>query len=176
MPFEGTNFYLLPFADHVYVRETLQDDSIKNMEDAVRAQLATVKATMNPDEVNILIAHGYVIQAGNDTSEPSDSERPLSIGTSEYVDVSLFEDFDYVASGASAQSPESQKRQSPLQRLDPEVFKIGNPASKADEHRNDRKRQIGDRTPPHQAFARYAHNQKHIFRVDERPIRRLPVF
>ena len=97
--FQGTNFYLLPFADHVYVRETLQDDSIKNMEDAVRAQLATVKATMNPDEVNILIAHGYVIQSGNDTSEPSDSERPLSIGTSEYVDVSLFEDFDYVALG-----------------------------------------------------------------------------
>ena len=97
--FQGTNFYLLPFADHVYVREKLQDDTIKNMEDAIRAQLATVKATMNPNEVNILIAHGYVIQTGNDTSEPSDSERPLSIGTSEYVDVSLFEDFDYVALG-----------------------------------------------------------------------------
>lgn len=97
--FEGTNFYLLPFADHVYVREKLQDDTIKNMEDAIRAQLATVKATMNPNEVNILIAHGYVIQTGNDTSEPSDSERLLSIGTSEYVDVSLFEDFDYVALG-----------------------------------------------------------------------------
>jgi len=97
--FQGTNFYLLPFANHVYVRETLKDDSIKNMEDAVRALLAPIKATMNPDEVNILIAHGYVIQAGNDTSEPSDSERPLSIGTSEYVDVSLFEDFDYVALG-----------------------------------------------------------------------------
>jgi len=80
--FQGTNFYLLPFANHVYVRETLKDDSIKNMEDAVRALLAPIKATMNPDEVNILIAHGYVIQAGNDTSEPSDSERPLSIGTS----------------------------------------------------------------------------------------------
>ena len=97
--FQGINFYLLPFADHVYVRETLKDDSIKNMEDAIRAQLATVKATMNLDEVNILIAHGYVIQSGNDTSEPSDSERPLSIGTSEYVDVSLFADFDYVALG-----------------------------------------------------------------------------
>jgi exonuclease SbcD len=97
--FQGTNFYLLPFADHVYVRETLKDDSIKNMEDAIRAQLATVKATINLDEVNILIAHGYVIQSGNDTSEPSDSERPLSIGTSEYVDVSLFADFDYVALG-----------------------------------------------------------------------------
>lgn len=97
--YQGTNFYLLPFADHVYVREKLKDDSIKNMEDATRAQLAIIKATMNPEEVNILIAHGYVIQAGNDTSEPSDSERPLSIGTAEYVDVSLFEDFDYVALG-----------------------------------------------------------------------------
>jgi DNA repair exonuclease SbcCD nuclease subunit len=27
VPFQGTNFYLLPFADHVFVRETLKDDS-----------------------------------------------------------------------------------------------------------------------------------------------------
>ncbi|MDZ7836342.1 MAG: exonuclease SbcCD subunit D C-terminal domain-containing protein [Alkalibacterium sp.] len=31
--------------------------------------------------------------------EASDSERPLSIGTAEYVDVNLFDDFDYVALG-----------------------------------------------------------------------------
>lgn len=95
----GTNFYLLPFADHVYIRELLQDDSIKNIEDATRVQIEAIKETMNTDEVNILIAHGYVIDYAEDSSEPSDSERPLSIGTSEYVNVHLFDDFDYVALG-----------------------------------------------------------------------------
>lgn len=95
----GTNFYLLPFADHVYIRELLQDDSIKNIEDATRVQIEAIKETMNTDEVNILIAHGYVIDYAGDSSEPSDSERPLSIGTSEYVNVHLFDDFDYVALG-----------------------------------------------------------------------------
>lgn len=95
----GTNFYLLPFADHVFIRELLQDDSIKNIEDATRVQIEAIKATMDPDEVNILIAHGYIIDYSQDTSETSDSERPLSIGTAEYVNVHLFDDFDYVALG-----------------------------------------------------------------------------
>ncbi|CZQ80103.1 nuclease sbccd subunit d [Trichococcus palustris] len=95
----GTNFYLLPFADHVFIRELLQDDSIKNIEDATRMQIEAIKATMDPDEVNILIAHGYIIDYAQDTSETSDSERPLSIGTAEYVNVHLFDDFDYVALG-----------------------------------------------------------------------------
>jgi DNA repair protein SbcD/Mre11 len=95
----GTNFYLLPFADHVFIRELLQDDSIKNIEDATRVQIEAIKATMDPDEVNILIAHGYIIDYAQDTSETSDSERPLSIGTAEYVNVHLFDDFDYVALG-----------------------------------------------------------------------------
>lgn len=54
---------------------------------------------MDPEEINVLIAHGYVINLSDDTSETTDSERPLSIGTAEYVSVELFEDFDYVALG-----------------------------------------------------------------------------
>lgn len=96
---QGTNFYLLPFADHVYIRELLKDDSIKNLEDATRIQIEKIKEMMNPNETNVLIAHGYVINLSNDTSETTDSERPLSIGTAEYVNVELFEDFDYVALG-----------------------------------------------------------------------------
>ena len=96
---QGTNFYLLPFADHVYIRELLQDDSIKNIEDATRVQINKIKETMNKEETNILIAHGFVINISEDKPETSDSERPLSIGTAEYVNVELFEDFDYVALG-----------------------------------------------------------------------------
>lgn len=96
---QGTNFYLLPFADHVYIRELLQDDSIKNLEDATRVQINKIKETMNKEETNILIAHGFVINISEDKHDTSDSERPLSIGTAEYVNVELFEDFDYVALG-----------------------------------------------------------------------------
>lgn len=96
---KGVNFYLLPFADYAYTRELLQVETIKSLEDATRVQIETVKKVMDPEEINVLIAHGYVINLSNDTSETTDSERPLSIGTAEYVSVELFEDFDYVALG-----------------------------------------------------------------------------
>lgn len=93
------NFYLLPFADHVTIRQLLEDDDIKDLQDATRAQIESIKAGMDPNEVNILIAHGYIVNGAKDSVEASDSERPLSIGTAEYVDVNLFDDFDYVALG-----------------------------------------------------------------------------
>ncbi|WP_373471011.1 exonuclease SbcCD subunit D [Carnobacterium alterfunditum] len=96
---KGVNFYLLPFADYAYIRELLQDETIKSLEDAARVQIEMIKKEMDPAEINVLIAHGYVINLSNDTSETTESERPLSIGTAEYVSVELFEDFDYVALG-----------------------------------------------------------------------------
>lgn len=96
---DDVNFYLLPFADHVTIRQLLEDESIKDLQDATRAQIESIKETMNPDEVNILIAHGYIVNQTTDSVEDSDSERPLSIGTAEYVEASLFEEFDYVALG-----------------------------------------------------------------------------
>lgn len=93
------NFYLLPFADHVTIRQLLEDDEIKDLQDATRKQIESIKEAMDPNEVNILIAHGYIVNGAKDSVEASDSERPLSIGTAEYVDVNLFDDFDYVALG-----------------------------------------------------------------------------
>jgi len=96
---DGVNFYLLPFADHVTIRQLLEDDEIKDLQDATRVQVESIKSAMDPNEVNILIAHGYIVNGAKDSVEASDSERPLSIGTAEYVDVNLFDDFDYVALG-----------------------------------------------------------------------------
>lgn len=96
---DGVNFYLLPFADHVTIRKLLEDEEIRDLQDATRKQIESIKATMDPDEVNILIAHGYIVNGAKESVESSDSERPLSIGTAEYVDVNLFDDFDYVALG-----------------------------------------------------------------------------
>lgn len=96
---DDVNFYLLPFADHVTIRQLLGNEEIKDLQDATRAQIESIKAVMDPDEVNILIAHGYIVNGVKESVEASDSERPLSIGTAEYVDVNLFDDFDYVALG-----------------------------------------------------------------------------
>lgn len=95
----NVNFYLLPFSDHITVRQLLEQDDIKDLEDATKAQIELMKANMNLEETNILIAHGYIVNQTKESVEDSDSERPLSIGTAEFVDASLFEDFDYVALG-----------------------------------------------------------------------------
>lgn len=96
---DGMNFYLLPFADHVTIRQLLEREDIKDLEDATKVQVESIKAEMNLDQVNILIAHGYIVNQTKDSVEDSESERPLSIGTAEFVDASIFEDFDYVALG-----------------------------------------------------------------------------
>ena len=96
----GANFYLLPFADHIQIRKLFPEKEIKNIEDATRVQIETILETMDPTVINVLVMHGYII-AGNqvDSVEASDSERPLSIGTAEYVSSDLLTAFDYVALG-----------------------------------------------------------------------------
>lgn len=96
---DGVNFYLVPFADHITVRQLLEQEDIRDLEDATRAQVELMKADMNTAETNILIAHGYIVNQTKESVENSDSERPLSIGTAEFVDAGIFEDFDYVALG-----------------------------------------------------------------------------
>ncbi|MGP6139416.1 exonuclease SbcCD subunit D [Jeotgalibaca sp. A127] len=93
------NFYLVPFADPAFVREKMQQPEIRTMEDVARYQIEAIKAEWNPAEINVLVAHGYVINGNVESVETSASERPLSIGTAEYVPVGLLEGFDYVALG-----------------------------------------------------------------------------
>lgn len=96
---DNVNFYLLPFADHVTIRQLFEDKEIRDLKDATRKQVESITSEMNLDEVNVLIAHGYIVNGVKESVEASDSERPLSIGTAEYVDVNIFDDFDYVALG-----------------------------------------------------------------------------
>ena len=96
---QDTNFYLIPFTEPVLMRQLVQDDQIKTIEDVTRYQINKIKENLDPTKVNILIAHGYVINGTPDSVEDSDSERPLNIGTVEYIPSELLEDFDYVALG-----------------------------------------------------------------------------
>ncbi|MBC2581194.1 exonuclease SbcCD subunit D [Clostridium sp. DJ247] len=92
--FGAVNFYLVPYADPALVRGLFQDDSIHSHDDAMKAIIQYIKSSLNKSERNVIVAHGFVI--GGVSSE---SERPLSIGGTEFIDVSYFDDFNYTALG-----------------------------------------------------------------------------
>jgi len=108
---KGVNFYLFPYADYVNIRHLLNRNDIHNNEDALKAQVDQVMESFDPGEINVMIMHGYLINQTPESVESSDSERPLSIGTAEYVDVNIVKDFDYVALGHlhKAQKVKSEK-------------------------------------------------------------------
>lgn len=93
----SVHFYPIPYSEPATVKAILNDDGINSHETAMSAVLAHVKTVMDPSVRNVCIAHGFVI--GTETLETSESERPLTIGGSEYVGVEHFEGFDYVALG-----------------------------------------------------------------------------
>ncbi|SDC71640.1 exonuclease SbcCD subunit D [Geotoga petraea] len=89
--FGPVNFYLLPYVEFQKARDIFEID-FENKTQALKHYIDNIN--INEKERNILISHEYIMGG-----EESESERPLSIGGSEFVDFSVFEIFDYVALG-----------------------------------------------------------------------------
>lgn len=87
-------FYPLPYAEPVIVRDCYNDDNIHTHDDSMKKVMDTIKENMKSHKRNVLIAHAFASGC-----EPSESERPLSIGGSGVVDASYFNGFSYVALG-----------------------------------------------------------------------------
>ena len=90
---EGTRqvrIYLLPFVKPAQVRHVL-DESVTDYNQAMEACIREMK--VNPEEINILVAHQFVTGALRCESEE------LSVGGTDNVDFEVFEPFDYVALG-----------------------------------------------------------------------------
>ncbi len=83
--------FLLPFVKPANVRRFFPDDAIESYMDAVRT--AIVHMSVNTANRNVLVTHQFVTGASR-----SDSED-FSVGGSDNIDVSVFDDFDYVALG-----------------------------------------------------------------------------
>ena len=83
--------YLLPFLKPSHVRRYFPEADISSYTQAVQEAMAA--ADIDVQQRNILITHQFVTGA-----ERSESEE-LSVGGSDNVEVSVFEDFDYVALG-----------------------------------------------------------------------------
>lgn len=88
------NFYLVPYADPAIVRDLFEDENIHTHDDAMKVIVNSIKENMNKKERNVLVAHGFVIGG-----ETSDSERPLSIGGTDYIYLEHFKEFNYTALG-----------------------------------------------------------------------------
>ncbi len=99
---EDVNFYLINHLEPINLN-ILNDLNLKTHDEMYEY----IASTMEIDKLqkNILIAHGYFasIKGGNHKEETdlefSDSERELSIGTTDIVSLDYFKDFNYVALG-----------------------------------------------------------------------------
>ncbi|MHA6252334.1 exonuclease SbcCD subunit D [Oceanobacillus sp. CAU 1775] len=93
------HFYLIPFCDPSVVRNIYKDDSVRNHNDAQARIIKSINETMDKNVRNIAVAHAFVTPSGVEKENTSESERPLSIGGSEYVEAQHYLPFDYVALG-----------------------------------------------------------------------------
>ena len=85
------DFWLLPFIKPIHARRFFPEETIETYTDAVRAALSA--APLDPQRRNVLITHQFVTGAATCESEE------LSVGGSDNVDATVFDDFDYVALG-----------------------------------------------------------------------------
>ncbi len=96
------NFYPIPYSDVPVCRELFQDENIKNYDLAMAKIMEEINKDFNSDERNIAIAHGYITKFNEENIEKleeSESEKPLSIGGTDFIDYKHFEKFNYTALG-----------------------------------------------------------------------------
>ena len=91
--------YLVPYADPAQVRLTLEDETIRSHDDAMRAIAARIEAEADPKARRIFVGHAFVTPGGEPQPNTSESERPLAIGGAEHVSASHFKSFHYTALG-----------------------------------------------------------------------------
>lgn len=89
----NVRFYLLPFFKPSQVKNIFEIEDINNYQEAMAYYLSQQK--LDSSYQNILVTHQFV----GHSSIISDSELPLSVGGSEIIDASLFQEYDYVALG-----------------------------------------------------------------------------
>jgi DNA repair protein SbcD/Mre11 len=96
--FGKVDVYALPYISPMKARAVFGSSEIKDHDDIARLQIKKIKQNWNENNRNICIYHGFITN-GSLNIEESESERPLSIGGSDYVNVDYFTEFDYVAIG-----------------------------------------------------------------------------
>lgn len=86
-------FYPIPYADPATVRE-VHGVEVADHDEAMAYLLRRIRQDNGPNRPCVVLAHCFL--AG---SEPSESERPLSLGGADAVSPEHFQDFSYAALG-----------------------------------------------------------------------------
>lgn len=95
----AVHFHLVPYCDPSAIRNMFQDDSIRTHDQAMGQIVKNIKQKMDAKARHVFVGHAFVTPLGESEDNTSDSERPLSIGGSEYVASHHFLEFDYTALG-----------------------------------------------------------------------------
>lgn len=90
-PYGTVDIYMLPFIKPSHIRSYFPDEQMESYTDAMRVAIAQMN--LNKNHRNVLITHQFVTGAARSESED------ISVGGSDNVDVTVFDDFDYVALG-----------------------------------------------------------------------------
>ncbi|MCI9449689.1 MAG: exonuclease SbcCD subunit D [Clostridiales bacterium] len=85
------NVFMLPFVKPSNVRRFFENETVDSYTDAMR--IAISQMNIDSNQRNILITHQFVTGASRSESED------VSVGGSDNVDASVFDEFDYVALG-----------------------------------------------------------------------------
>lgn len=95
--FGEINFYPLSYFNEDEIKHIFNSEEIKNFDDAFKKIIQTTEVDYS--QRNVFIGHGYFANKNMEEIIESDSERRLSIGGQEVIDVGIIENFDYVALG-----------------------------------------------------------------------------
>lgn len=126
---QDVNIWLLPFIRPIDVRTFYPDFANGSYEEMMKTVLKNI--SIDKKKTNILVAHQFVTCNGK-APEKSDSES-VSLGTLDNIDVSNFEDFDYVALG-HIHKPQAMGRQT--------VRYSGSPLKYSFSEQNDKKSMV----------------------------------
>lgn len=90
-----TQFFLLPFFGLQEARNYFQDESIKDINTAMKKIVEAMRHRFDPNKKHVLVAHFFA--AGSHRT--AESETMIEVGGLSAVNTSLLSDFDYVALG-----------------------------------------------------------------------------
>ncbi len=88
------DFVLVPFAETAAVRLAFGEAAVTEADSAMQQRMAAIRRLGAHSPRQVAMAHAFLTGG-----QPSESERPLSVGGSGAISTSSFSDFQYVAMG-----------------------------------------------------------------------------
>lgn len=96
--FGEVHFHPIPYIEPSQLRARVKDDSIKSHDDAMKYLIDQMVPNFDQNARHIAIAHAFITHSSTPINT-SESERPLAIGGTEFIQADHFAPFHYTALG-----------------------------------------------------------------------------